>query len=345
MGGDALNPSGIFSLCLGLFLGVGLAAGAGLAAETPSESVQPYLDNVLEHLPEQAPYDGSYIESVKKQLAEEEGPAEEPESYIDLIRESAPEEFRRTEEESYIQKLKSRLQPQVERESAIQAVQEGRSELAPKKNGGIRNAVGLRLGAASLAQSITAQGSNAARAFQEIYKESWVPDLTLFFEFQPFRDEWLGAVGLVVSSGVAVYRGTGLFQYTLLNPVTGQAFASESRTAFTFYTIPLFVGANYRFSLARILRPYVQAGPSAFGYVETRSDNTSTLYGVSWGGIVSGGVNLLLDWISPGSAWSLYELASVKHYYLTVDYSQVITLSGPVRFSSSEISVGFTYEY
>jgi hypothetical protein len=87
------------------------------------------------------------------------------------------------------------------------------------------------------------------------------------------------------------------------------------------------------------------AGPALIGYLELRNDDGRTRYGESRALFLSGGVSILLDWISRGSSWDLYAEHKIKHYYLTVDYSRLSTFSGDLSATVSGINAGLTFEF
>jgi hypothetical protein len=150
----------------------------------------------------------------------------------------------------------------------------------------------------------------------------------------------------VGSVGLGYYHGNGNFAVDLAKPDgSGEFFGTASRTKFQFFTLPVMAGLSYRFNLLRILRPYVMAGPTLIGYVEMRNDSKEGNRGYSTGVYFSGGVSILLDWISKTSSWELYSNEGVKHYYLTIDYSRLSTLSGDVSVAVSGVYAGLTFEF
>jgi hypothetical protein len=239
--------------------------------------------------------------------------------------------------ESYIEKRKAQLPPVAEG-SGLEI-----KDLQLKRPGAIHHAVAVKIGA-SMTRNI--QSSAAYRSFADVYGSGWNPNVLLTYEFQPFHSEWFGNVGFVLGTGVAYQGGQGAFQYNLENPAApGTYFGSSSRTKFQFFAVPLLAGVNYRFNLLRVLRPYVQFTPTLIGYKEARSDGQTGNRGYSKGFYANGGVNILLDWMDRKATWSLYETQGVKHYYLTVDYSQLTTFASEVSFNVSGVSAGLTYEF
>jgi hypothetical protein len=314
---------------------------AVVAHAEPSQ--QPYIDELKKSLPPGAPAADSvpdpYIRSLKEKMAKDPQAGPAPgESYTDFLKRTEVKDAR-PDSDSYSAQEKAKLPPSTEG-GAIQAYKEGRSELKPRMSGDIHHAAGLKIGT-TLTQNVTASGDFAARSFQDVYTSTPIPGLTFFYEYQPFHSEWFGNLGLVASLGASLSRGKGVFAADI-----GYGGASRtSRTQFSFVTVPATLALNYRFNLLRLLRPYVQLGPTLVGYFESRSDRPPGHRGYSRAVSASGGVNILLDFMDRRSSWERYEGAGIKHSYLTVDFTRLSTFSGDVDFTDSGFNVGLTFEF
>lgn len=315
-----------------------------------ADSVQPYIDHLKKKGDSSTPSGESYTESLKKQL----GPypqTSEP-SYIDHLRAKDPQlkqpythPFTHSgsdpSEPSFIHQEKLKLEPE-DPTGAIKAYKEGRSELKPKIQGDINHLFGFRYGI-SLTRDFSASSTTQAQNFQDIYGSNYAPDLSIFYEYQPFHSEWFGNIGLVGIGGVSYFHGTGVFG-TSLSQAGGEAVTTPQETKLQFFVLPVTVAIDYRFNLFRIVRPYILAGPSLIGYWERR-ETGSNYQGISHGVTVMGGVAILLDWFSAGSRWDMYSNYGIKHTYLTLDYSRLIPVGGDVRFSVYGVLAGFSFEY
>ncbi|MEK6579348.1 MAG: hypothetical protein AABZ55_09000, partial [Bdellovibrionota bacterium] len=289
-----------------------------------------------------------YIEQLRKRLEIKSGEVKPLEGYIEKLKNSDPSLKEAPAGEgsgdSYSEKIRTQLESK-EQGGAIAAVNEGRSKLEAKRVGEIHHAVAIRF-APSLSRQNTADSEYLKRNFSDVYGGNWTPQLDFQFELQPFHSEWLGNIGIVISSGFAVSHGFGKFPLILPDAADVAAdFSSDSRTKFQFFSVPLALGANYRFNLFRVVRPYIGFYPTLIGFAELRSDTPRGVKGYSKGFLVSGGASILLDWLSPDSTWNYYTEFGVKHYYLTIDYSRLTTVSSSVNFSVSGISAGLTFEY
>ena len=329
-------------------------------AQEQGHSDQPYIEELKKTMDTADPKDtvvrtpenpDPYIQEIKKRVGapSADSKPESDQSYIDQLRKTDPH-TRPAETESYTEQEKAKLakdpKSAKENDSAIQAVKENRSELHAVKSGDIHSAAGFRIGAS--ADRTVKMGPTSAN-FEAIYgnQKQWIPDISLFYEYQPFHSEWFGNLGFFASTGVTYQSGNGKLGLDIPRSESagGGTFGTDSQTSFKFITIPTMVGVNYRMNLFRVLRPYVQVAPTAIGYIEMRSDDVSGNHGYSKGLSYGGGANLILDWISSSFSWDLYRELGVKHYYLTVDYTKTNTYGGDLQFSVSSLSAGFTYEF
>lgn len=298
---------------------------------------QPYIDYLKKEIEPEHEGNSTFLEMQKRRIEEESPTDKTPGSFTEKLRASDP--LRENNSEAYTEKEKLKLEPKEEK-SAIEAVMEGHSELNAKKTGNIHHAFGLRYGL-GLSRDVSASGGGP---FKDIYGNTYAPDLSLFYEFQPFHSEWFGNIGFMGMGGVGYYHGLGQFASTIRSP-SGGTFPSTSNVKFQFFTLPVTVAVNYRFNLFRVLRPFIYVGPTVIGYVEKRNDGGETRRGYSKGLLVSTGVSVLLDWMSPGDAWDLYASHGVHHYYFTLEYSRLSTLAGDVNVAINGIVAGIAFEY
>lgn len=328
-----------------------LGGSSAFGAETRSN--QPYIDSIKKGMAEEGKPVSEptrrgenvdpYIQSLKEKMPSPDEARQG--SIIDEVRSSAPEgqESDRGSESSYTEEIRRKLDPEPSG-GAIQAVKEGRSELKAKIDRNVRHGVSIRFGAAMSRELQAVSGSGNA-TFSSIYGSGWVPSLDLAYEFMPFHSEWFGNLSFVFGLGLSVNRGKGQFSVPNLMSPWGTPFGTESRTQLIFITIPLTAALKYRFNLFRYVLPYVQAGPTLVGMVESRNDQESGSRSNARGLTTSAGLNIPLNWIAPKASWNLYAEAGVKRYYLTIDYSRLFTFSGDVDVNISGLSLGFTYEY
>jgi hypothetical protein len=230
---------------------------------------------------------------------------------------------------------------------AIQALNEGRSELHAKKVGKIRHAFGIKYGDNRfLTRDISATSDIQLRKFTDVYGAGYSPDVSIFYEFQPFHSKYFGNIGFVGQFGVAYFQGKGQFSSALLIPGGGgTAFPALSSTSFQFFAVPVTLGIDYRFNLFHYLRPFALVGLNGVVVAEMRNDNINGSHGYTVGLTGTVGVSILLDWVSATSTWDYYSGFDIKHYYLTIDYSHTRSFLGLINYEVSGFSAGLTFEY
>ncbi len=306
--------------------------------------LQPYIDRLKKGLDSKANVSGSYTEELRKKLDQKDNGL----GYSERLRQGLPENKKNQKlNEGYSDQVKAGLE-EKKQGGAIEAVEQGKSELHAKFKGDIHHAFGFKFAPSPVRNNVNSGSSATNNNFSAIYGNSWSPDISVFYEFQPFHSEWFGNVGVVFNLSFGYSSGFGAFLRSIQNATESQppsTYSGTSTIPFQFFTIPFTVGLNYRFNLLRILRPYVFAGPTLIGYAENRTDSQSMNRGNSRGATLSGGVALLMDWMSPSSRWDLYADQGIKHTYLTLDYTKLVTFSGDVNFDNSALSMGFTFEY
>lgn len=318
-----------FTLRAFILLFVFLFVNVKIRAE---EAATPYIDSLKRNLPAKESTEG-FTEKIQSELD-----VKTSEGFTEEIRSGLPLE---SNPNGYSQRIQNRLE-EKDAGGAIQAVNEGRSELELKRPGKFIGAVGFRF-AFQTTSNVSTGGSNGTDRFDNMYGTKWDPDGQIFLEHRFFHDEQSVSLGASVTAGVAYRKTYGSFEF-LPNRPGGGTYPSTSNTTFEFLTVPVSLGGTLRVNTLKYLRPHITGGPSLIYYNESRTDGVKGNQGYSYGALVTGGVNLMLDWISRSAAWDLYESAGVKHYYLSLDYSYLHTFSGDVNFSNSAIYAGITFE-
>ncbi len=320
----------------------GLIASVALYSSAFAESNSPYIDRLKNKLGPAEESPESYTEQQKREI-----PSKDPfEGYTERLKQSHPHLSPSPEGESYSEKQRLRLEPK-DQGGAIQAVNEGRSELHLIKKGSIHQAFGMRVGA-SLNSNFDATSGVKGIDFASIYGGNFSPDLSFFYEYQPFHSEWFGNFGFIGMAGVSYYHGYGRFTETLRRATPsglGEEFPLSSRTKFQFFVVPLSVALDYRFNLLRFVRPFIMAGPTLALYAETRSDSKKGNRGYSKAFFTTVGAAIPINWLSKESDWNLYNDYQIKRFSLTLEYSRMQSVASDVNFTISGILAGLTFEY
>lgn len=331
-----------------------LASPWVLAAE--QGSVSPYIDQLKAKMAQEGKPTSElerppgnpdpYIQSIRQKMRESGKETEAPQGtqpYIEKLKAEDPSLNQAPKTAGYAEEQKAKL-PAEERGSAIEAYQQGKSDLKLKRPGHINAGVGIKVGG-NISHNFSGSSNYVTNNFQTIYGSGWVPDLTLIAEYKPFYSETYGSLGFIASGGVSIFKGNGRFAQTILMPNQTSSFPMNSRTKLTFLSVPATIGAKYQFNLSHIIRPYALAGPTLIGISEARNDGIGAKYALSKGITTSVGAAFLLDWISGNNTWNLYQDFGVKHFYLTVEYTKLTTISSPVDVSYSGLNAGFTYDF
>lgn len=301
------------------------------------DSSQPYIDSIKQNL---VPSDSTgYSDKIKSKLSpdDSEGYTERLKNSGDLKLEGTPG--------SYTDEVRKKLKP-AEEGGAIEAYRQGHSELHLKKEGEVDSAFGFGVGVGMGRTVVANQGLGTGRDFNEVYGQTYAPDLSLFFERQLGHHETWGSFGLYGLANIAWFSGDGIFATKIKDAYSNQDIDSRNtHTRFMFYEVPASIGGSVRFNLAKYLRPYVMGGPAVVGASETRNDGGSSHYILSHGLWGAAGVAVLMDWVSQSGDWNRYADFGIKHSYLTVQYTYLKTFSSPVDFSVSGAVAGFTFEY
>lgn len=323
------------------------------------DSVSPYIDKLKSQMNDSSSPARSvsqpepYIQYLKKdpKLAKpEEGASESAQPYLDRLRQANPGLNPQDSSGSYTEKKKEELGPD-ESKSAIEAVRDGTSQLHLKRPGPVRGSIGFKVGAL-LNRDFGGSAPYVALPYNTIYGSAtkWVPDLTFFAEWKPLSSETWGGFGILASGGFSYVKGFGNFSIPLsYNPnpggVAAITFPATSYTQMTFISMPASIEAKYQFNLLKWLRPYAMIGPTVVGMTENRNDGVSAKKALSKGITMSFGGAILADWISDENAWDLYQDFSIKHIYLTVDYTRINSISSNISISNSGIFAGVTFEF
>ena len=330
------------TICLSLLIFVSVV---GVAASHADESVQPYIDSIKSQLKDPSPPNSEsgagsvspYIDSLKEKIP----PEESSEGYTQQLKEKlGPEGTGKTD--SYTADEKGKLGP-GDQDSAIAQVKEGRSQLKYEKRGEIQNSFGLVYGI-GLTRNATAPTIGTGRPFNSVYGGDYAPDLGLFFEHNLLRKEW-GTLSLFGMAEVGIFQGYGTFQVQPSDPSTGGSFSNQSQTLFHFIEIPGVGGLSYRFQLSKYVQPFAMAGLAAAGFVEQRNDGFGGHQAISKGYYYNVGVAVQMDWFNKTEDFDRYAEYTIKHTYLTLNYSQFHTVSSPIDMDVTGPALGVTFEF
>ncbi len=299
----------------------------------------------------------SYTQRQKEKLLKEDAKLSDEEraeltgSVIESVRsdeEASSTVKSRRDSRGYTQREKERLQAMEDtrKKSAIESFKSGKDELKPRKKGEISRAGGFLIGP-SLTHTVDVSGGKTNADFESLYTEVVIPDLGFSYEFEIFRNRWLGSLALGGEVTGAIFKGAGQFSNTsLVNEITDEPFSSASKVDFQFLILPAVATVTYRLNWGEeVFQPFIGVGYGATFYQESRDDTASNHYGYSPVSKFTAGLNVSMDWLFDQSSWGLYEEFKIQKFYLSLAYSQWTTLSGTVDFSTNGYLAGMSYEF
>jgi hypothetical protein len=185
------------------------------------------------------------------------------------------------------------------------------------------------------------KNADTGTLFTDIYTHDQLPVLFVDYEW-PLTSK-LGHLGLKLGSGLFVASGQGQF-----------ATVDRSRRAddipqerYTFFMFPNTLTAQYRFQYkdTQPIVPYIEGGAGYFTFTEFRDDNSTPAIGGALTTVVSGGVNLMMDWLDPEAIRHLDEDYGINHVFLTLEAREIVGLNSNYDFSSSVFNAGFLFQF
>jgi hypothetical protein len=177
--------------------------------------------------------------------------------------------------------------------------------------------------------------------FEEIYTKDQLP--VLFVDYELPITKKLGQLGLKVGSGVFFASGKGKFASSDPNRRADDVPLEK----YTFFMLPNTATVIYRFQYkdGQTLVPYVEGGAGFFTFGEFRDDNSSPRFGGALTTVVSGGLNILMDWLDPQAIRNLDADYGINHVYLSLEARQIVGLNKSYDFTSSIFNAGFVMQF
>lgn len=164
--------------------------------------------------------------------------------------------------------------------------------------------------------------------FDEIYDEK--------FGFIQFSYEWkknsrAGVFGVELGGGIASTTGSGRF-----------ANGDEALESYTFYTLPVHLGVNYRFQYSETQRlvPFVTGAIGYFGAVEARDDNKRNKLDSGAVALAGGGVMISLAGLDSVESAELEDSFGLKDLWISIEYRRMAGLDKNLDYSGNMINLG-----
>lgn len=191
--------------------------------------------------------------------------------------------------------------------------------------------ISVRFGSISPPKISSVDGTTT---FEVMYSNSQVPILLMDYEWQPFSG--FGKLGVQGGFGFLTAQGNGRF-----------ANGTEAEEKYTFYAIPLSLGAIYRLEFAdkQWMAPYISGGGTYFGVIEMRDDSKSPNMVGAPGIYGAGGIMFNVGAIDREMSFTLRDEYGIRNLWVTAEYRQIQTFNEELDFSSGVLNVGVSVDY
>ncbi|MBX2988512.1 MAG: hypothetical protein KF802_11510 [Bdellovibrionaceae bacterium] len=160
------------------------------------------------------------------------------------------------------------------------------------------------------------------------------------YEWKPLKA--FGALGVQLGVGFFTAQGQGRFVQT-----PGGLTSNVARERYTFYAIPMSLGAVYRFQYMddQWIAPYVSGGATYYALVEDRDDGMSTNFVGTPAFYGAGGLMINLSTWDRETRYILDAEYGIHTLWLTAEARQIQSASEELDFSGLMISVGISVDY
>jgi hypothetical protein len=345
-----LQHAGFLLLLLGIFMG-----GSSFAQNSES----PFIDSIRPSLEEKSPSSGSqngksFIDDVKRDLP----PQQNTGSFIEQVKktkefssDSAGSTDNDDQGEPFIDSQRSRLMPSEQVEVINDTLAGNPPKVRLLTTGEPQFFFTLRV-PAWIKRKFSS--TNEERSFFSMYKDVYIPDITIIGDYQLTRDRSIWSLGVFGLSGYSWYQGMGKFDYPA--SLSGVTF-TDSMVNFRFGLLTIAAGLSARLFALKYIVPYVSVGPAVFLYAETRDDSmrqscqfkfVTGACGINKGYSATAGVSVPMDWLSKKDAAHRYHDIGIYHAYLDIQYGLLATLpsnSGNVSIRTEGVYGAAVFEF
>ena len=172
--------------------------------------------------------------------------------------------------------------------------------------------------------------------FKDFYDEDSGLIIGYDYEWFPWMDQ--GKLGLQAGLSAMFVSGRGRLKATPNPPST---------ESFTFVTLPLTLGAVYRFEYKdkQMFAPYVSGGGTCVVLAEKREDKTLPNAAVGFGFYGSGGVLLNLGALDRNTSYQLDSEYGIGNMWVSVEFKVVEVNSESFSFSNKYLNAGLSFDF
>ncbi|MFZ3228790.1 MAG: CFI-box-CTERM domain-containing protein [Pseudobdellovibrio sp.] len=172
--------------------------------------------------------------------------------------------------------------------------------------------------------------------FKDFYSNSTSFLVGYNYEWFPWAEKVM--LGLQAGGSIMYANGHGIINST----EGGQA---EER--FSFFTIPVNLGAIYRFQwkTTQLLVPYVSGGATILGLIEKREDKSSPNFAGGFGFYGAGGMLINLTSFDSETAFDLNSEYGIGNMWLSLEFKVVEVEADLIKLSNQFLNLGITFDF
>lgn len=175
--------------------------------------------------------------------------------------------------------------------------------------------------------------------FEDFYGSS--SGLTLGYDYEYYFTNTSGKLGAQLGAAIQYSQGNGRL---VQNPPAESVPSVES---FSFATLPLFVGAVYRFEYTnrQWLAPYVAGGGVVVGLVEKREDSSKLNYTGGFGFYGTAGALLNVSILDRETALTLDSEYGIGNLWINLEFKYINVSSESFLYENGYVQGGISFDF
>ncbi len=189
------------------------------------------------------------------------------------------------------------------------------------------------------APSISGTTDSGDFSFEDMYETSELTGIDVVYEWQPFKN--FGKAGVQFGVGFATASGKGFFRSNDPSLV-----GKVPRESYTFFSIPISLGAVYRFEYGerQWVAPYIAGGGIYYGLVEYRNDGDFNSVGTP-AGYGAAGILLNLTAMNKELAFKVDREYGFSQLWINAEYKRIQSFDNKLDMTANQIAVGLGADY
>lgn len=198
----------------------------------------------------------------------------------------------------------------------------------------------VRIGAAANPELdvniIDVNGNTTNLTFDDIYHGA--SNMSVGFDYEYFFTTHYGKLGVQAGLSAQYAQGHGRL---VSNPQI------ESIEKFSFMTLPLYLGATYRFEYKdkQLLAPYVAGGGTFISLLEKREDTSKVYYTYAPGFYGAGGVLLNISSFDKEMAADMFSEYGISNIWINAEFKTVFVEGDSFSYKAAYIQGGLSFDF